>query len=88
VLGSLLGMSIPFDLTGIDFSMTALFVIIFIDLMSDMNSRLCGMLGVAVAVVCILIFGFENFLLPALILTVMLLFSLQPFLSRKEAAKQ
>lgn len=88
VLGSLLGMSIPFDLTGIDFSMTALFVIIFIDLMSDMNSRLCGVLGMAVAAVCILIFGFEHFLLPALILTVMLLFSLQPLLSRKEAVGQ
>lgn len=88
VTGSLLGMSIPFDLTGIDFSMTALFVIIFIDLMRDMNSRLCGLLGIAVAVVCILCFGYDKFLLPALVTTVIALFLLQPVLGRKEAAQQ
>jgi len=86
VTGSLLGMSIPFDLTGIDFSMTALFVIIFIELLSDMNSRICGAVGVAVAVLCILIFGYDNFLLPALVTTVLLLFIMQPVLSRKEEA--
>lgn len=88
VTGSLLGMSIPFDLTGIDFSMTALFVIIFIDLLTDIKSRLCGAIGVAVAVVCILLFGYEKFLLPALVITVVLLFVLRPVLERKEAAKQ
>jgi len=88
VTGSLLGMSIPFDLTGIDFSMTALFVIIFIDLMRDLNSRLCGLLGITVAVVCILCFGYDNFLLPALIFTVLLLFALQPVLGRKEAEEE
>ncbi len=88
VTGSVLGMSIPFDLTGIDFSMTALFVIIFIDLMRDMKSRLCGLLGIAVAAVCIPCFGYDNFLLPALVTTVILLFLLQPVLDRKEAAEQ
>lgn len=31
ILGGILGQIIPFDLTGIDFCMTALFLIIFID---------------------------------------------------------
>jgi len=88
VIGSLLGMSIPFDLTGIDFSMTALFVIIFIELLSDMNSRICGVIGVCVAIVCILLFGYDNFLLPALVSTVLMLFVLQPVLSKKEVAAQ
>lgn len=88
VTGSLLGMSIPFDLTGIDFSMTALFVIIFIELLSDMKSRVCGVVGVAVAVACILLFGYENFLLPALVSTVLLLFALRPVIKGREAKSQ
>lgn len=31
VLGGILGQIVPFDLTGLDFCMTALFLIIFID---------------------------------------------------------
>ncbi len=88
VTGSVLGMSIPFDLTGIDFSMTALFVIIFIELLSDMKSRVCGVVGVAVAVACILLFGYENFLLPALVSTVLLLFALRPVIEGREAKAQ
>ena len=85
-IGSLLGMSIPFDLTGIDFSMTALFVIILIDLMTDIKNAACGTLGVIVAIVTIPVFGFDNFLLPALIITVMLLFLFRPLLQKKEGA--
>jgi len=84
--GSLLGMSIPFDLTGIDFSMTALFVIIFVEQLTDLRSGLCGLMGIGVAIACILIFGYDKFLLPALIFTVALLFVLRPVFDRKEAA--
>ncbi len=87
VLGAVLGMSIPFDLTGIDFSMTALFTIIFVEQLTGMKNALCGVLGVAVAVVCILIFGYDKFLLPALIFTVALLFALHPLLEGREAAQ-
>lgn len=86
VVGSILGMSIPFDLTGIDFSMTALFVIILIDLITDLKNAACAAMGVIVAMVTIPIFGFDNFLLPALILTVMLLFAFRPLLQKKEGA--
>lgn len=86
VVGSVLGMSIPFDLTGIDFSMTALFVIIFIDLMTDIKNAVCGVLGIIIAMVTIPIFGFDNFLLPALIITVMLLFAFRPLLQKREGA--
>lgn len=87
-VGSVLGMSIPFDLTGIDFSMTALFVIILIDLMTDIKNVACGVLGVITAMVTIPIFGFDSFLLPALIITVMLLFVFRPLLQKKEGAAQ
>ncbi len=87
VIGSLLGQSLPIDLTGIDFSMTALFTVIFVDLIMDIRSRICGAVGLFCAFICLMIFGADNFLLPALILTVILLVAAKPFLVKKEAVK-
>ena len=49
VLGSLLSAALPMDFTGIDFSMTALFVVIFIDLIRNQKGRagLIGALGLS-----------------------------------------
>ena len=87
VLGSLLGQSLPVDFTGIDFSMTALFTVIFIDLLIDTKNRICGAVGIFCAFICLMIFGADNFLLPALVLTVLLLVSARPFLGKKEVAE-
>ena len=87
VLGSLLGQSLPVDFTGIDFSMTALFTVIFIDLLIDTKNRICGAVGIFCACICLMIFGADNFLLPALVLTVILLVSARPFLGKKEVAE-
>lgn len=75
VIGSLAGQTVPIDFTGIDFSMTALFVVIFIDLLRGQKGRkrLVGLTGILCAVVCLLIFGTDKFLLPALLLTVAVL---------------
>ena len=87
VLGSLLGQSLPIDFTGIDFSMTALFTVIFVDLIIDIKSRLCGAVGLFSAFICLMIFGADQFLLPALILTVILLVAARPFLIKKGVEK-
>jgi 4-azaleucine resistance transporter AzlC len=67
VIGGVLGQLIPFDLEGIDFCMTALFVIIFIDQWEKSKNHLPAILGLAVAVICLLIFGQRNFMLVSLI---------------------
>lgn len=84
VIGSLAGQSIPIDFTGIDFSMTALFVVIFIDLMREQKGkrRIAGVIGIFCAIVCLLIFGAENFLLPTLIITVAILSAAKPYFSK------
>lgn len=76
-LGSLLSQIVPIDFTGIDFSMTALFVVIFIDLIRNQKGKsgIIGSIGVFAAIVCLVIFGAKNFLLPALIITVAILSS-------------
>lgn len=68
VVGGVLGQIIPFDLAGIDFCMTALFIIIFIDQWEKAKNHLPALIGMSVAVVCLLVVGQKNFMLPALII--------------------
>lgn len=69
-LGGLVGELITFDTTGIDFSLTALFVVILIDQMRGAKTLLPVAIAVVSGIVCILIFGADNFILPSLIITV------------------
>ena len=88
-LGSLLSQLIPIDFTGIDFSMTALFVVIFIDLIRNNNGKspIIGAVGVFCAVICLIIFGADKFLLPSLLITVVILSSFKKFFETEEVAK-
>jgi 4-azaleucine resistance transporter AzlC len=67
VIGGVIGQLIPFELEGIDFCMTALFVIIFIDQWEKNKNHLPAILGLAVAGICLMIFGQRNFMLAALL---------------------
>lgn len=67
VLGSLIGSLIPFDTTGIDFALTALFITVLTDQMLKKENRTSGLAGIAVSVVCLLIFGADSFLIPAML---------------------
>ncbi len=69
VLGGVLGQLIPFDMEGIDFCMTALFVIIFIDQWEKTRQHIPAMTGLAIGILCLVIFGQKSFMLPALLIT-------------------
>ena len=84
IIGSLAGQFISIDFSGIDFSMTALFVVIFIDQIKGKNARLSGLIGIFCAVICLAIFGPENFILPALVITVAVLYGARPILNKDE----
>ena len=66
-IGAALGSAFKFNTTGIDFIMTALFVTIFIDQWRDQKNHIPAITGVLVSVICLLIFGAENFLIPSMI---------------------
>ena len=83
VAGSLLARQLPFDLTGIDFSMTALFIVICVERAMNRADRLPLMIGAVCASGCLLLLGPDNFLAPALALTATLLL----FIGGKEAAR-
>lgn len=73
VLGNLIGNVIPFDTTGIDFAMTALFVVIFTEQWLAADSHVPTYIGLFSGIVCLIIFGPGSFVLPSLILAVALL---------------
>lgn len=64
--GSLTGAMFAFDARGIEFSMTALFVVIFTQQWLDARDKRPAMIGVVCALVSLLAFGRERFLLPAM----------------------
>ena len=77
VLGVILGQIITFDLTGIDFCMTALFLIIFIDQWEKAEKHTPALTGLGIGVICLLIFGENRFMLPALLIVSALLLLFQ-----------
>lgn len=66
-LGSLFGSLIAFDTTGIDFAMTALFVVIVVEQWLGSKNHTPALVGLVCGAVCLGIFGPDNFILPALI---------------------
>ena len=65
--GSLLGEIIPFDVTGIDFALTALFLTVFIEQWLSTKDHASAIIGVAASVLWLLIFGADSFLIPAML---------------------
>lgn len=66
-IGSIAGSVIPFDSTGIDFAMTALFVVIFVEQWESSKNHLSAITGLLVALICLLICGPDNFIIFSMI---------------------
>ena len=85
VIGGLLGQVIPFDTTGIDFAMTALFVVIFTEQWLSNANHVSALVGLGASVVCLAIFGPDNFIIPAMVAIALLLMLLRPWIGGGEA---
>ena len=84
MFGCLTGTLLPFDMTGVDFAMTALFIVILINQLEHCESKLPAAVSFVSALACLLIFGPDNFLLPALGAIVVLLLSLRGTLDEEK----
>jgi 4-azaleucine resistance transporter AzlC len=84
VLGAVAGAALNFNSAGIDFAMTALFVVILLDQLQNVSARIPAAVALVSALVCLLIFGADSFILPALLLTAAALTALRPRLGRPE----
>ena len=72
-LGGLLGSFIPFDTEGLDFVMTALFVVIFLDQWLKEKKHYTALIGLGASAACLLIFGADGFMIPTMVCIICLL---------------
>jgi len=66
LIGALAGTVLTFDSTGIDFAMTALFLVIFVEQWERAKSRIPAVLGVVITLLCLLLVGQDKFILAAM----------------------
>ena len=84
IVGAVLAQQLPFDLTGIDYSMTALFIVICVERAMNRADRLPMAIGGACAALCLMLLGPDRFLAPALAATAVLLMAMD--MGRRRAA--
>ncbi|WP_130869917.1 AzlC family ABC transporter permease [Intestinimonas massiliensis (ex Afouda et al. 2020)] len=88
VIGAVAGAVLPIDTKGIDFAMTALFVVIAVDQWKAYQKHLPAFIGGIVTIVCLLIlgqfFGQQQMLIVSLGVIVLLLLVLRDKLEEKE----
>ena len=73
VCGSLLGSIIPFNTEGIDFALTALFLTVFVEQWLSTGKHGPALAGLGASVLCLIIFGADNFLIPTMVLITVIL---------------
>ena len=83
--GALLGSLLTFDTNGLAFVMTALFVVIFLDSWLKEKKHFSSLLGLGVSVLCLVLFGAEKFLVPAMCVIFLVLSLAKPFLEKEVA---
>lgn len=66
-LGGILGSLLSFDTEGLDFVMTAMFVVIFLEQWLKEKKHYTALIGVAASVACLLGFGADTFLIPTMV---------------------
>ena len=65
-LGAALGTVLPFSTEGVDFVMTAMFTVIFLNQWEKDKQHGSALIGLAVPLVCLMVFGSGSFLLPSM----------------------
>lgn len=67
-LGGLIGGWLPFDTTGLDFALTALFIVLFLEQWSKSENRPAGLIGLGCTALSLALFGADGLVIPAMLL--------------------
>lgn len=70
-LGALIGTAIPIDYTGVEFALTALFVVLFLEQIKNRSNIIPGIMGLASAVICLMIFS-SDMIIPSMVLVLLM----------------
>lgn len=82
-LGCLIGSFIPFNSKGLDFVLTALFVVIFINQWKSCKKHTPAIVGVCCSIACLVIFGPDGFIIPAMASILLVLALLKEKISKE-----
>ena len=66
-VGAVFGTLINFSTEGIEFVMTSMFVVIFVNQWQKDKNHLSAIYGIAISLICLVIFGADNFIIPSMI---------------------
>ena len=66
-LGGVLGSFIHFNTEGLDFVLTALFVVIFLEQWLKDKDHTSSILGIVLSLLCLIAFGADDFMIPSMI---------------------
>ncbi|MDR2505955.1 MAG: AzlC family ABC transporter permease [Oscillospiraceae bacterium] len=77
IIGAIIANALPFDTAGVEFSMTALFVVIFLEQWKSRRNRAFAVAGVAATLVSRVAFGDKWFLLYAMAMIILALIPLR-----------
>lgn len=83
-LGGILGDVVPFDTTGIDFVMTAMFIVIFLEQLLSDKRKHSEIAGLGLSLCSLTVFGKDNFVLPAMAAILVALTLLRPVLDKPD----
>jgi len=87
-LGGIFGNLITFSTKGLDFVMTSMFVVIFVEQWMKDKSHVSAILGIVLSVISLLLFDPDHFVIPAMILMLLALIALRPRLHTEEPVKE
>lgn len=82
-IGAAFGSMINFSTEGIDFVMTSMFTIIFIEQWKKDKSHLSAIIGLGISGVCLIIFGKDNFIIPSMVGIFLALTAAKPYFEKK-----
>ena len=86
--GGIVGSLLKIDTSGISFVMTAMFVVIFLEQWLNEKEHSASLIGLAVSVLCLVVFGPDSFMVPTMVLIVGLLALLRKPLEKKEILRE
>ena len=84
-MGAALGSVLPFSTEGVDFVMTAMFVVIFLNQWEKEKQHASAIIGIAAPLVCLRIFGSGSFLIPSMVCILVALLLLRRPIEAKES---
>lgn len=87
VLGGICGSFLNFNTEGLEFVMTAMFVVIFLEQWLKEGNHVSSIVGLGLSAMCLIIFGADKFILPAMLSILFLLTLLRPTLEKRGGDK-